>query len=169
VSYYARFVVPVSVVDKSEIAAKRPAAERSAPPGDLRERGIVCQRTGGRLRIEIGGERRRGLTIKRTILNWLMNEEITVRYGSLTVDRRGPMYQENRTFKMGEISDVFTKKEVGWSLASWVGRIKRTRYYYVMLKTRDGELVRIAGDITQADFAAWLAEEIKDTFGVTGE
>jgi hypothetical protein len=38
-----------------------------------------------------------------------------------------------------------------------------------MLKTRDGELVRIAGDITQAEFAAWLAEEIKDTFGVTGE
>ena len=38
-----------------------------------------------------------------------------------------------------------------------------------ILKTRDGNLIQLAGDIIQKDYADWLADEIKDTLGIVAD
>jgi hypothetical protein len=103
------------------------------------------------------------------IFNWLVSEEITVRYGSLTLERRAPLYLQQRTFKTKEISDIFHQIEGGSSFASRIRSQKEKSFYGLVLKTRDDDLIWLAKDIIQKDYAAWLAEEIKDTFGVVTE
>jgi len=100
------------------------------------------------------------------IFNLFVTEEIIVRYGSLTVERLAPMYHQERTFKLGDIADVFHKGE-GIALFSYsLPPERKMGSYSLMLKMRDGELIRLATDINQRDYAAWLAEEIRDTLGV---
>jgi hypothetical protein len=107
-----------------------------------------------------------GVFVFIALFNWLATEEITVRYGSLTAERRGPLFRQQRTYKLGDVSDIFQKIETGSSSASGGGSAKKKSFHRIMLKTRDGELIWIAKDIVQGDYAAWLADEIKETLGV---
>ena len=91
----------------------------------------------------------------RAFLKWLAAYEITVRYGSLTVERIAPLFDQERTFKIGDISEVFNEAKLGVS-----------NRHALMLKKRDGEVLCLAGDIIQKDYAEWLVEEIKDALGV---
>jgi len=96
------------------------------------------------------------------IFNWLVTDEINARYGSLTVERRGPLFLKQQTFKIAEISDIFPRPEGGSSSTS----AKEKKTYGLTVKTRDGDSTWLVGDIFQKDYAAWLADEIKDTLGL---
>jgi hypothetical protein len=100
------------------------------------------------------------------LLKWHATGEITARYGSLTVQRRALMFTQEQTFKVREVSDVRHKIQGGPAPKSVAKKTKKKNFYTLMLKTRDGDWVRLANDITQKDYAAWLAEEIKDTLGM---
>jgi len=100
------------------------------------------------------------------LYNWLLIDEITVRYGSLTTERRAPLFHEQQTFKIADVSDLFPTIKGGAPSPSDSASKKRKRLYGLMLKTRRGEQVCLANDIIQKDYAAWLADEIKNTFGV---
>jgi hypothetical protein len=98
------------------------------------------------------------------LFNWLATDEIRVRYGSLTVEHRAPFLLRQRTFKTADVADIFPKMDGDSPAASGGG--KKRIFHSLMLKTPDGDLVRLANDIIQKDYAAWLADEIKGAFGV---
>jgi hypothetical protein len=103
----------------------------------------------------------------KAIWSWLVDEQITVRYGSLTVERRAPFFLQQRTFKIGDISDIFHGIESRSSITSWFRSLRKKNFHCLVFETRDGDLVRLATDIGQEDYAAWLEEEIRDTFGLS--
>jgi hypothetical protein len=107
-----------------------------------------------------------GIFCFKAIFNWLVTDEIIVRYGSLTVEREAPLFRHQRTFKLGEVSDVFPKIEGNSWSDSDSGSVNKKRFHRLMLKTRDGDLICLASDINQKEYAAWLADEIKEAFGV---
>lgn len=103
-----------------------------------------------------------GLLLCRAAFNVFATDEIIVRYGSLTLQRHGPMYFQEQTFKLADVSDIFQDPK-DTSPANKNGR------YGLVLTTRDGDVIPLAGDIRHHDYAAWLADEIKDTLGVAAQ
>jgi hypothetical protein len=103
------------------------------------------------------------------VLKWLATAEITVRYGSLTVQRRTLLFRQEQTFKLADVADIFPKNQSEPSSKPGPDNSNKESFYKLILKTRDGDSVRLANDITQKDYAAWLADEIKDTLGVVIE
>ena len=105
--------------------------------------------------------------VLNAVSNWFATDEITVRYGSLTVERQGPISLKEQTFKIKDVSDIFHQVKGGQSSNSAAAKNKSR--YSLMLETHDGEVICLATDIIQDDYAAWLADEIKDTFGLVAE
>lgn len=92
---------------------------------------------------------------------WFVRQELTVRRGSLEVERRVGGFRTRQTFELGDIAEITCKID-GTSSSGGSGV---TTFHGIQLQTRDGRSVWLASELSRADYAGWLAEEIKGALG----
>jgi hypothetical protein len=94
------------------------------------------------------------------IYNLLVSQSITAHPGSVIISRHAPFYTWTKTFNAGDIAEITFKSDG----ASGSGAAQKT-YFGIQLKTRDGKTTWIANNISNANYAAWLAQEISRIAG----
>lgn len=93
--------------------------------------------------------------------NWLVSQDVKVRRGSLVMERRALFFHWGRTFDIRDIAEITCQQDGSESNSSGVA----ATYHGIQLKTRDGKITWLASNISQADYAAWLADEINTALG----
>jgi hypothetical protein len=91
---------------------------------------------------------------------WLVSQDVKVRRDSLVMERRALFFHWGRTFTVPEIAEITCKQD---------GNSGMTTFHGIQLKARDGKTVWLASSISQADYAAWLTDEIQDALGPAPE
>jgi hypothetical protein len=95
---------------------------------------------------------------------WLVSQDVKVQRGSLVMERRALFFHWGRTFDVGDIADI-TCKEDGMSSTS--NNPVVVTFHGIQLTARDGKSTWLASEISQADYAAWLTDEINDALGLS--
>ena len=98
------------------------------------------------------------------IFLWLVSQDVKVRRGSLVLERRALFFHWGRTFDVSEIADITCRKD-GESSSSSSGEATSATFYGIQLKARDGKCTWLASNISQADYATWLTDEINEALG----
>ncbi|MGO8696540.1 MAG: hypothetical protein ACLQVY_02315 [Limisphaerales bacterium] len=93
--------------------------------------------------------------------NWLVSQDVKARQGSLVMERRALFFHWGRTFNVSEIAEITCQKD-GESSSSNSGV---ATFHGIQLKARDGKCTWLASNISQADYAAWLTDEINAALG----
>jgi len=94
------------------------------------------------------------------IYNWLVSQDVKVHPGSLVMERHALGFHWGRTFKASEIAEITCQKDGESSSNSSVAT-----FHGIQLKARDGKCTWLASNISQADYAAWLTDEINAALG----
>jgi hypothetical protein len=92
---------------------------------------------------------------------WFVSTDIMVRPGSLVLETGTAIFRRRRTFSAGDISDLSYKKDGETSSNGSEPKIS----FGIQMKTRDGKTIWIGSNIFQGNYAAWLADQIKNTVG----
>jgi len=95
------------------------------------------------------------------IFLWFVSRDITVQHDTLVIESGTPLFRRRQTFRARDVSDVFFKVDGGSS----VNGSAEKKSFGIMLKTRDGKSIWVANNISQGNYAAWLADQIKITLG----
>jgi len=93
--------------------------------------------------------------------NWLVSQDVKVHQGSLVMERRALFFHWGRTFDIRDIAQIICQQDGGESNSSGVA----ATFHGIQLKTRDGKSTWLASNISQADYAAWLTDEINAALG----
>jgi hypothetical protein len=94
------------------------------------------------------------------LFNWLVSQDVKVHRGSLVMERRALFFHWGRTFNASEISEITCRQDGESSSNSGVAT-----FHGIQLKARDGKCTWLASNISQADYAAWLTDEINAALG----
>ena len=78
-----------------------------------------------------------------------------MRSGSVIMERRALFVRWGRTFKSGDIADIVCQQDGQSGNSSGV-----SLFHGIRLKTRDGKTIWLASNITSAEYAAWMTDEI---------
>jgi hypothetical protein len=92
--------------------------------------------------------------------NWFVSQDVKVQSGSLVLARRVLFCHWGRTFNASEIAEIVCQKDGESSSNSGV-----ETFHGIQLKARDGKCTWLASNISQADYAAWLTDEINAALG----
>jgi hypothetical protein len=88
---------------------------------------------------------------------------VKVHRGLLVMESRALFFHWGRTFNIRDITGIICQEDGNESSSSGVA----AAFYGIQLKTRDGKSTWLASNISQADYAAWLTDEINDALGRT--
>jgi hypothetical protein len=94
------------------------------------------------------------------IYNWVVSQDVKVHPGSLVMERRALFFHWGRTFNASEISEITCKQDGASS-----GSSGAATFHGIQLQARDGKCTWLASNISQADYAAWLTDEINAALG----
>ena len=93
--------------------------------------------------------------------NWFVSQDVKVHRGSLVMERRALFFHWGRTFDLRDIAEIVCQQDGEQSNGSGAA----ATFHGIQLKTRDGKSAWLASNISQADYAAWLTDEINAAFG----
>ena len=98
---------------------------------------------------------------------WLVSQDVKVQRGSLVMERRALFFHWGRTFDVRDIAEITCQQGGESRTCSSSGVTTLTTFYDIQLTARDGKSTWLANEISQADYASWLTDEINDALGLS--